>query len=123
MGIEAIDAEHRLQISLVKALEDALAKGGAEAGAILQQLLDYTNAHFVAEELLMRLHAYPGYENHVLEHGRLLEQLDRVRSHCGEGRHAATRELAAGVRHWLVEHVQTLDAAFASYVANEGAAP
>jgi hemerythrin len=123
VGVEAVDAEHRLQISLVKSLEDALAKGGGGAGAILQQLLDYTNAHFVAEELLMRLHSYPGYENHVLEHGRLLEQLDRVRRNFGEAGHAATRELAAGVRHWLVEHVQTLDAAFAAYVANERAAP
>jgi hemerythrin len=123
VGIEAVDAEHRLQISLVKALEDALAKGGAGAGAILQQLLDFTNAHFVAEELLMRLHAYPGYEGHVLEHGRLLDQLDRVRSHCVEGKHAATWELVSGVRHWLVEHMQTMDAAFAAYAANEGAAP
>ena len=123
VGIEAIDAEHRLQISLVKALEDALARGGTEVGVILEQLLDYTNAHFVAEELMMRLHAYPGYDGHVLEHGRLLEQLARVKGHYGEGRHAATRELTAALRHWLVEHVQSMDAAFAAHAANDRPAP
>lgn len=121
VGIEAVDAEHRLQISLVKALEDALAQPGADVGSILQQLLDYSNAHFVAEELIMRLHAYPGYEEHVLAHGRLLEQLARVKGHHAEGKHAATRELAAAVRHWLVEHVQTMDRDFAAHVASERA--
>ncbi len=111
------------RISLVKALEDALARGGTEVGAILEQLLDYTNAHFVAEELMMRLHAYPGYESHVLEHGRLLEQLAGVKAHHGEGKHAATRELASALHHWLVEHIQSMDAAFAAYAAHERTAP
>ena len=123
VGIEAVDAEHRLQISLLKALEDALAIGGTEVGAILERLLDYTNAHFVAEELLMRLHAYPGYESHVLEHGRLVEQLAAVKAHYGEGKRAATRELASALHHWLVEHIQSMDAAFAAHAASERAAP
>src|SRR5271167_1252078 len=48
-GVDAMDAEHRLQVSLVNALE-VLVRQRAEAALVertLSQLVDYTSVHFV----------------------------------------------------------------------------
>jgi hemerythrin-like metal-binding protein len=118
VGVEAIDSEHRLQIDLLGALESALREGRAQeaAGEILQKLLDYTNVHFLAEDLMMRLYAYPAYGPHALEHGRLAEQLAEASRVFGGGDHAVTLELIAALKHWLVSHIRGMDQPFAAWL-------
>lgn len=59
---------------------------GAGAGALcrgrsgkvlvlMDQLEIFANAHFLAEQHLMRLHAYPGFESHEVEHDRLIAEI------------------------------------------------
>jgi len=124
LGIEAVDGEHRLQIALLDAFQASLSSGGDRAvtAEILARLDDYTNVHFMGEELMMRLHSYPGYGMHVEEHRKLVEQLRSLR-----GRHEARADAEAiGVldelRRWLAGHIQTADRGFARFVANGGAA-
>jgi hemerythrin len=119
VGVDEIDAEHELQIGLVRALEAQLGPGPREeAGKLLEQLLDYTRVHFLAEELMMRLRAYPGYGEHEAEHGKLLEQLEEIRKAFGSGQVLPTKELVTALRHWLAEHVQTYDRGLALYLRN-----
>ena len=124
-GIPSIDSEHRLQVGLVNALEEQLREGRdpAPAAATLAQLLDFSRAHFHAEELLMRLHAYPQYDAHALEHGRLLEQLREIeRSASAEDRPRAL-ELVVALRSWLTGHITAFDQAFALWCARQGIRP
>ncbi len=124
VGVPEMDAEHELQIGLVRALEDALESGSREeCGRLLEQLQDYTQVHFAAEALLMRLHSYPGYAEHELEHGNLLDQLEDVRRAWDGGEGPPAKELLTGLRHWLTEHVQTFDRALALHLAKEGVTP
>lgn len=118
IGVAEIDGEHRLQIDLVKALEEALGLlDPRERGdEILKQLLDYTNVHFLAEDLMMRLHAYPGYQAHVQEHEKLVGQLEELQRHFSAGEFAPSRELVAAMKHWLAEHIQTMDRGFAAFL-------
>ena len=77
-----MEAEHRVQLELLQGLQEALAGGGedrTESAARLKQLLEYSEAHFLSEQLLMRLHAYPAYEEHVQEHDRLIGTLRTLR--------------------------------------------
>ena len=61
VGFDQIDGEHRVQLGLLSAVRNAVAegRGETEVNEILEQLVDYTKVHFMSEELLMRLHAYP----------------------------------------------------------------
>ncbi len=123
IGNPAIDGEHRLQIELVKALEEALrARDPApRAGEILKQLLDYSNVHFLAEDLMMRLHAYPAYEAHVQEHENLVDQLEELQRYFAAGELAPTRALVEALKNWLAEHIRTMDRGFAVFL--EGKRP
>jgi len=117
VGEREMDVEHELQVGLVRALDRALGVGSREeSGRVLEQLLDYTRVHFAAEELLMRLHAYPGFQEHELEHSRLLDQLNELRAAYLAGEVQPTRELVTALRHWLGEHIQTFDRGLALHV-------
>ena len=123
LGVPEIDAEHGLQIGLVDALEDAVAQGRERelADGILEKLLDFTNVHFLAEELMMRLREYPQYEAHVAEHDHLVRELEDLRRSYRAGDRGVTLEVIHQLRSWLRGHIETKDLAFARFLARPGA--
>jgi len=124
-GIASIDQEHRLQVSLVNALEEVLRQGKDRAlGAkTLQQLVDFTSVHFHAEELMMRLYAYPQHDAHAMEHGRLLDQIDQIRRSTEADDAARALELIQSLRTWLTSHIRSMDQGFALWCAKNGIRP
>lgn len=124
LRVPEMDVEHGLQIGLVNALEDAVAAGRERelADGILERLHDYTRVHFLAEELMMRLDGFPGYEAHVEEHDDLVKQLESIRAVYAAGDRSVTLEAVHTLRTWLSGHVRTQDRAFARFIAARGPA-
>lgn len=91
-----VDREHQVQIRLMQALAAAVA-GGEDPSETLFRLADYSRAHFLSEELLMRLYDYPDYDTHVHDHERMLEWLDELdtRKHDAAAMTHAAQELSA----------------------------
>ena len=121
-----MEAEHRVQLELLRSLQEALAQGDedrAVSGDLLKQLLDYSEAHFLSEQLLMRLHAYPAYEEHVQEHDRLIETLRSLSDDWARGEGEAAGNLLRRVEDWLLTHMKTTDEALATYLAEHGPRP
>jgi len=79
-GDPAIDAEHRLIISMARDLINAslsLAPPG-ELSAGLAELLGETRRHFVHEEAILRDLGYPGLDKHAALHAELLGQAEAL---------------------------------------------
>ncbi|HUK66095.1 MAG TPA: bacteriohemerythrin [Anaeromyxobacteraceae bacterium] len=121
-GVDSMDAEHRLQVSLVNALEELVEQGSdaAQVQRTLSQLVDFTSVHFLSEELMMRLYAYPQLEAHKLEHERLTERVGELKVRIGSGERQTALDTVSGLHTWLVEHVRTLDQAFARWCEKNG---
>jgi hemerythrin len=121
-GVDSIDTEHRLQVSLVNALEELLRREGnpALATRTLTQLVDFTRVHFLSEELMMRLYAYPQHDAHKLEHGRLTDQVSEIQRHLAGGEAQPALEIIDGLHRWLAGHIRTMDRAFALWCAKNG---
>jgi hemerythrin len=115
LGQEPVDGEHGVQLQLLESLEAALRREGgrADAAELVDRLLVFSDMHFGSEELLMRLHAYPRYGEHVEEHRGLLEQLRAIEARVRLGDDA--RALARELRRWVGEHIATHDRAFAEH--------
>jgi len=121
-----VAAEHRVQLELLHALQETMERGErdpAAPGSLLKQLLDYSEAHFLSEQLLMRLYAYPAYEEHVLEHDRLIGDLRDLSIAWTEGEDEAAGALLAKVEDWLLTHMSTTDKAFEGYLSAHGPRP
>ena len=121
LGVQEIDTEHDLLLGVVRALERAVdASPRAQVEALLQQLSEFSRVHFATEEILMRLHAYPGFAGHQLEHARLVDQIEQVRAEFAKGHVQPTRPFAAALHHWFTEHIRSHDVALARFVREAG---
>jgi hemerythrin len=113
LGLSDVEAEHALQYKLLGAAERLLAAGDAGAREVVQQLYDYSEAHFGSEQVLMRLHSYPEYQSHEREHGDLLTALRNLLDRIGEEGGASA---AGALRRWLTAHIHHADEAFVEYL-------
>ncbi len=113
-GNTGMDREHQVQMGLILALEQGLALGKShdQLRAILYQLVDYTNVHFMSEQLLMRLYAYPEIGTHEAAHDKLMQQSRRVTADFASGELSTISADLLLLKQWLVDHIRTDDHAF-----------
>jgi hemerythrin len=122
-GVATMEREHALEIQMVRELQAAIAAGDlAAAGALFDRLEEFTNAHFLAEQLLMRLHAYPAYEAHQQEHDRLIGELRDLRRALESDEPGEPATAVARLERWLYAHMQSADSALADFLQRPGAA-
>ncbi|OAN51097.1 hypothetical protein A6A04_16860 [Paramagnetospirillum marisnigri] len=115
-----IDAEHRIQVELILALEQGLAMGRdhEDLKALLRQLVDYTDVHFMSEQMLMRLYSYPALAEHEAAHDKLMEQARRIEADfCSEEPSGVSSELLI-LKQWLLDHIRSDDYAFHSHLSS-----
>jgi len=79
VGIEEIDAQHRVLVDLLNEIHEAIQQGRTleVTKGIVDRLDEYTRVHFAVEESLMRILHYPDYERHKEEHEKLIAQLTK----------------------------------------------
>jgi hemerythrin len=115
----AMDREHAGQLNLLNDLKAAV-RGGAPDSlvyALLDELVEHTNLHFLSEQLAMKLHTYEAQESHFLEHERLLVEVKNLKHSLATGTATDKHGLVEALRNWLVVHIQTADKALAEYLS------
>jgi hemerythrin-like metal-binding protein len=124
-GVASMDREHAGQLSLLNDLKAAVRSGADDSliYALLNELVEHTNLHFLSEQLAMRLHAYKGYEAHLLEHQRLLVEVQHLKRNLAAGTATDKQGLIEALRSWLVVHIQTADRALAEYLSTRAGPP
>jgi hemerythrin len=123
VGKSTMDREHELLHRLLDELKAELASGGPRVRDIVDRFDTVAHAHFLEEQALMRLHAYPAYGAHQLEHDELLEELRRLTARIEEGEAVDAARLAGDLDRWLTAHMQTEDAVLEAYLDGEGIRP
>jgi hemerythrin len=121
--IASMDREHSGQLILLNDLKTAVRSGADDSlvYALLNELIEHTNLHFLSEQLAMKLHAYEAYESHFLEHERLLSQVQNLKRDLVMGTPANKEGFIEALRSWLVIHIQTSDKTLAEYLSTRAA--
>ena len=120
-GLPEMGLEHQLQLALVDAFEKAAgANERIEAGRILEQMADLSEMHFLAEELVMRLHGYTAFKEHAAEHATLMREMNELLRENAAGTLDITLDLAERLRRRLANHLGGTDRALADYMLREG---
>ena len=114
----SIDNEHRVQIGLLDALYNAVNdnKPAAEIDQILNQITSYSELHFMSEELLMRLYAYPDYDDHVNDHEAMTDYLKEIEAKLVARQDGLALKTASDMREFLISHISTRDEAFSQFL-------
>jgi hemerythrin len=113
-----MEEEHRVQFALIRALQQAVdvRANGETVEALLKQLIDFSEAHFLSEELLMRLASYDEYEDHAANHEQLLESLRTVlQQYQSSGQYDLVSQVTKSAMAFLLRHIQTRDVQFAQW--------
>jgi methyl-accepting chemotaxis protein/hemerythrin len=117
----SMERDHSRQLALFNDLKAAI-RGGAPDSLVyvlLDELVEHTNLHFLSEQLAMKLHAYEAYEPHLLEHQRLLTEVQNLKQSLAAGRSSDKQSLIEALRSWMIVHIQTADKALEEYLSNK----
>jgi len=108
-------------MQLLDSLTNAIAKGGdfSPTRYVLEQFIEFSDMHFLSEQLVMRLHNYPGYEQHLEEHTQLMKKVREIRETIVRGEQAPSLQLILELRDWLINHIATSDATFGEFLKKE----
>lgn len=114
------DREHQIQLGLLQELCSAAQKqrNALVVAEILEQLIVYSEAHFMSEELLMRLKSYDDYEDHADDHIQMMDALQSIAASHAAGDSSLVAGRAAEVLDFIGWHIATRDRRFADYVRN-----
>jgi hemerythrin len=119
IGIAEIDSQHRQLHALLQRLKQSTDKRyGFASDAILAELVIQTRIHFAVEESLMRLLSFPDTEDHVEEHRKLTEQLEKLRKRAQD--FEVANGLTSFIQTWLVDHVNHFDREFVGHFLARG---
>jgi hemerythrin-like metal-binding protein len=124
IGVPSVDAQHQELVKVFNELQDAMreGKGSEKILPTLQFLGEYALKHFSTEESLMRIHRYPGYEEHRAAHdafkadfGRLLKETESTKH-----RLAKTMAVSSGLLDWLFTHIKQVDKELGAFLVTKG---
>ncbi len=109
VGVPSIDMQHRKLVGMINQLEDALTSGkglvNEEIGAVLIQLVEYTQYHFAEEEQVQRDIGYSELTVHIESHKQLLAQVKVILLKIKKGGSINVFEMMNFLRDWLVNHI------------------
>lgn len=111
VGVQTIDAQHKKLVSLINQLHEAMRIGQSKTvlTQILASLVDYTRAHFAAEEQLLQTHKYPDLPAHRIEHQKLTSKVLDFQEEFTAGNATLGVDVMQFLSNWLRDHILGTD--------------
>ncbi len=115
---DTTDREHQVQLDLLEKLFQAIDSGqnATEVNELVSELMSYSEAHFMSEELLMRMKSYDDYEAHLEDHLHMLEALRDIAAQSASGQKTLLAGKARDTLGFITQHIATRDKRLADYV-------
>ncbi len=125
VALPFINEDHHKEAELLNELAEAVK--GHRSGKVpvetvlhkLEALYEHTREHFGREEEAMRSVSFPPYPVHKGEHERVLEEMEAEETHFRETGDTGRLwgYVSEGVPAWFTNHILTMDAITAQFVA------
>lgn len=125
IGVATIDNQHKELLkrfdSLLNACEEG--KGNEELKHLLGFLEDYTRVHFTEEEALQKLHKYPGYEAHRLQHSYFINKIKELREETNKNGFMTHNVIETNslLLKWLLNHISIVDTELGKFLNSSSA--
>ncbi len=116
-AIKEVDDQHQRWIEIINELHEMLIGAAREVPheETLEEMLDYCDYHFSAEERLMQEVGYPDYEAHKKAHDAFKYQLREMRRQMRSGDIVLRSQLLSTMKNWLEDHITVVDKRFGEF--------
>ncbi|MEJ5274143.1 MAG: bacteriohemerythrin, partial [Spirochaetota bacterium] len=95
-----------------------LGKGRLIICDILDELLNYSNYHFNAEEAIMKEINYPYYDQHKDEHEVFISEVNELVSTYKNGNYDVTVKTLDFLYYWILNHILASDKKISNFIKN-----
>jgi hemerythrin len=116
------DNHHRIIIYTINELHEAMSAGKRKEAleGILNNLTNYTDYHFAAEEKEMLKHNYPDYTEHRYKHQEMLSNVRALTEDYKQGKKNLSKEVLNFLSNWLNKHIAGTDKRYSSFMNSVG---
>jgi hemerythrin-like metal-binding protein len=121
-GNAGMDHGHQQLVDLINQLAEAMEshKPKEFCSNTLEQFIEHTRTHFIAEEELMDRHRFPGATGHKALHAALLKDVLAFKESYDAGDTPEFVTLLVILDSWLNRDIMFADKALADFVARAG---
>lgn len=122
VGIDHFDDEHKVLISLINQLNDAMLDGKSKSvvDKILIELLNYTEFHFRKEEKEMKDINYPGLDEQIRMHKMFVDKIRSFKDEFESGEALMSVKIIDFLKDWLLSHIIKVDKKYKDYFNEHG---
>lgn len=120
VGVDEIDRDYQVIFRLINETSRALSadeqSDHEETDAAYSELLQFIQAHFGREEVIMQTCAYPNIDMHRVQHGRFIQKMETmINKWRVERDKRALEEFGRFLRDWWNHHISESDTAILAY--------
>lgn len=115
-GITVIDDQHKRIVAMINQLDAAQRSASkVQAGAVIDELIDYTVSHFAFEEAMIEEAGYIFTKAHKRVHALFIKRVEDYRERFNRGEDIAD-ELKGMLGRWLFSHIRSDDSNYVEAV-------
>lgn len=122
--VKKFDEEHQGLFRILNELHDGMLAGRGQKvlQPVLSELLQYTEQHFSAEELVMKRVGYPQLPAQIEQHRKFSDKIKQVSADYQAGTIGMTVEVMDFLTDWLKKHIVGMDKQYSEFLNARGIA-
>jgi len=120
IGIDNIDSQHQKLIGLLDQCIKKAVSSKNEFLPVLNDMKEYADTHFRAEEQLMLTINFPGLEEHKNQHRLFEENLGLLEKEVNNWEKLTIVTMTSFLRDWFIQHILDCDKQIGVYVRSNG---
>lgn len=114
VGIESIDQQHRMIVSMINEFYIAFMSGRGEdvMSEIITKMIDYSQYHFRYEETYFHQFNYPETQSHIQEHEHFTTKTLEFKRFYDNDNSSITFRVVHFLKDWLATHIEGSDSKY-----------
>jgi hemerythrin len=122
VNVKRCDEDHKKLFALLQRLHDTVEPLPERSVALeaIQELDEYTKAHFSAEEALLEQTNYPALASHRLQHHTFIAKVEELKQLIDFAPGTTKLAMVEYLKNWLVRHIKLADRKYSAHLNSNG---
>ena len=122
VNIEKMDEQHKILIEQINNLFNAMLDGKAQEiiNKTVDELINYADFHFKAEEEYFERHNYPEFQTHKIQHSYYKDEILLFKKDLLDGKSTVPMDVFNFLKGWLTDHILNSDKKYSKYLNSKG---